>query len=85
MDLCLRRLSLSAIFSFCLSLDDVNPEKGVSVTSFSLISGVVEVCSANIVGVSSSRFLLGKRWFSSSPCFPFKLKKVRDSLLLVSQ
>ena len=78
MDLSFRRLSLSAIFSFCLSVDDVNPEEGVSVFSFSLMSVLVEVCSTNMVGSSSSRFLLDKCWFFSPPCFPFRLKKVAD-------
>ena len=73
MDLSFRRLSLNAIFSW----DNVNPEKGVSATSFSLMSVLVEICSINIVGVSSSRFLLAKRWFSSSPCFLFRFKKGR--------
>ena len=55
------RLSLSAIFCFCLSVDYVNPEKGVSGIAFSPISVLVEVCSTNIDGVSSSRSLLAKR------------------------
>ena len=61
MVLSFRRLSLSAIFSFCLSVDDVNPKKGVSVTSFSPVSVLAEVCSTRLVGVSSSLFLLAKR------------------------
>ena len=65
------RLSLSAIFSFCLSVNDVNPKKGVSVTSSFPVSVLVQVCSTCIVGVSSVRFLLAKCFFSSSPCFPY--------------
>ena len=84
MDLSFRQLSLSAIFPFYLSVDDVNPENGVSVPSFSPMSVLVEVCSTNMVGVSSSHFLLAKSWFSSSSCFPFILKKVADWLRLVS-
>ena len=61
MNLYFRRLSLSAIFSFCLSVDYVNPEKGVSVIAFSPISVLIEVCSTCIDGASSSRSLLAKR------------------------
>ena len=84
MVLSFRQLILNAIFSFCLSMDDVNPTKGVSVTLFSPVSVPVEVWSTSIVGVSSSCFPLVKRWFSFSPCFPFGLKKVADWLRLVS-
>ena len=58
MELFFRRLSFSAIFSFCLFVYDVNPEKGVSIASFSPISMLIEICSTNIVGAVSSRFLL---------------------------
>ena len=78
MNLSFRRLTLCAILSFCLSVGDVHPETGVPITSFPPISAFVEVCSTSIVGVSSSRFLLAKHWFSSSLCFPFRLKNVTD-------
>ena len=65
-------------------MGNVNPMKCVSITSFSSMSVLVEVCSMNIVGISSSRFLLAKPWLYSSPCFPFRLKKVADWLCLVS-
>ena len=78
MGLSIKQLSLNAIFSFCLSVDDVNLEKDISATSFYPVSVLVEVCSSNMFGVSSLRFLLAKRWFSSSPCFPFRLKKIAD-------
>lgn len=84
MDLSFRWLSLSSIFSFCLSMDDANPKKSICITSFTPRSVLVKVRSTNIIGVSSSRFLLAECWFSSSPCFPFRLKKVTDWLRLVS-
>ena len=83
MVLSFRRLNLSAIFSFCLSVDDVNPKKCVFIALFSSVSVLVEVSSSSIVSVSPSRFLLAKRWFSFSPYFSFGLKKVADWLRLV--
>ena len=65
-------------------MSDVNPEKSFSIVSFFLINMLLGVCSINLVGISSSHFRLGKQWFSSSPCFPFGLKKVADYLFLVS-
>ena len=44
MDLFFRRLGLRAIFSFCLSVDNVNPETGASITSFLPMSVLVRVC-----------------------------------------
>ena len=64
-------------------MSDVNPEKSFSIVSFFLINILLDVCSINVVGISSSHFRLGKQWFSS-PCFPFGLKKVAGYLLLVS-
>ena len=37
-----------------------------------------------MVDVTSLRFLLAKRFFSSSPCFLLELKNVADLLRLVS-
>ena len=58
MNLSFRQLSLSVIFSFSLSMDDVNPETDVSIASFSAMSVFIEVWSISIVGINSSSFLL---------------------------
>ena len=76
MDLSFRQLSLGAIFSFCLSMDDVNLKKGVSITSFSPMSVLVKVYLTNIVGVTSSRFLLAKSVGFFFPLFSFWIEKV---------
>ena len=57
MDLSLSQVSLSAVFSFCIFKDDMNPETGVPITSFSPMSVLVKVCSTSIVDVSYSRSL----------------------------
>ena len=48
------KLNLSVIFSFCLSMNDINLEKGGIIFSISLISVLVEVCSPNAIDSSSN-------------------------------
>ena len=69
---------------YILSRDGKNPEKGTFIFSFYLISVLVEICSTNIFGVSSSCFL-AKRWLSSSLCFPFALKRSLIGFVWYSQ
>ena len=56
MNLNLRQLVLSTIFSFCISVNDVNPEKGVSVSSFPLML-VLKHSSNNALEIGNCRYI----------------------------